>query len=215
MNSFAGAGRATTPKAVLLDLGNVVLEVDFRRTFAHWAKHANVSIDHLRERWLLDDAYRQHEIGQLNFVEYADSLSQRLEISLPMHHWEQGWNDLFVGPYGQVQQCLEVLNRQLPLFAFTNTNPTHETLWRALYPQALRHFREIYVSSTIGQRKPDRKAYEFVATAMGFEPAEILFLDDTQENIVGALESGLQARWVRGEAEVVQVLDEIKTGPGG
>jgi FMN phosphatase YigB (HAD superfamily) len=50
---------------------------------------------------------------------------------------------------------------------------------------------------------------------MGFEPAEILFLDDTRENIVGALESGLQARWVRNEAEVVQVLDEIKTGPGG
>ena len=44
---------------------------------------------------------------------------------------------------------------------------------------------------------------------MGLEPAEILFVDDSHENIVGAAESGLQVRWVRSETEVVQVLDEL------
>lgn len=196
-------------RAVLLDLGNVVLEVDFRRTFAYWARQADVSFGHLQARWVIDDAYRKHEIGALNFVEYTDSLSRRLEISLPLHHWQQGWNELFVGPYLQVQQRLEALGQRLPLFAFTNTNPTHEACWRNLYPLALERFREIYVSSTIHQRKPDRKAYAFVAAAMGLEPAEILFVDDSHENIVGAAESGLQVRWVRSETEVVQVLDEL------
>ncbi len=198
--------------AVLLDLGNVVLEVDFRRTFDYWAKQAGVGVEHLYERWQLDDAYRQHEIGTLAFSDYIAALSQRLEISLPMHDWETGWNELFVGPYPQVQQRLGSISSLLPLYAFTNTNPTHEIHWRRNYPQALQHFREIYVSSNIGLRKPDLVAYEHVAADMGFEPTEILFVDDTEENVVGAASSGMQARWVRSEADVVQVLDSLNPG---
>ncbi len=195
--------------ALLLDLGNVVLEVDFRRTFRHWAKQAGVAIEHLFERWQLDEAYRQHEIGTLPFSDYIDALSQRLEISLSMHDWETGWNELFVGPYPQVQQRLGTVSGLLPLYAFTNTNPTHEARWRQCYPQALQHFKEIYVSSTIGLRKPDQSAYDHVAAEMGFKPMEILFVDDTQENVIGARKSGMQARWVRSEADVVQILDAL------
>lgn len=189
-----------------------MLEVDFRRTFGYWAKQAGVGTEHLHERWQLDEAYRQHEIGVLEFGDYIDVLSGRLEISLPLHDWEAGWNELFVGPYPQVQQRLATLNGLLPLYAFTNTNPTHEACWRQDYPQALQHFKEIYVSSTIGLRKPDLVAYEHVAVEMGFKAEEILFVDDTEENVIGATGSGMQARWVRSEADVVEVLDELIPG---
>ena len=93
-----------------------------------------------------------------------------------------------------------------PLFAFTNTNPTHEAAWRARYADALDHFEEIYVSSTIGLRKPDQQAFEYVADAMQLAPEQILFLDDNPENIRGAEASGLNTVQTRGEAEVLAAL---------
>ena len=49
--------------AILFDLGNVVVEVDFRRTFRHWAGSAGVDEQVFFERWSEDAAYRAHETG--------------------------------------------------------------------------------------------------------------------------------------------------------
>jgi putative hydrolase of the HAD superfamily len=196
-------------RALLLDLGNVVLQVDFRRTFRYWATAANVDVKQLYERWQLDDAYEQHEVGSIDFATYVQALGARLGISLPMHDWLAGWNNLFVGPYAQVQDRLPAVSQEIPLFAFTNTNPTHHEAWSQRYPEAFRHFRNVYVSSDIGHRKPNVSAYHHVAADMGYAPHEIVFVDDTEENVTGALAAGMDARWVRSEADVVAVLDEL------
>lgn len=199
----------TRKKALLLDLGNVVLEVDFRRTFDYWARAANIDVKQLYERWQLDAAYEQHEVGAIDFATYVQALGERLGIALPMNHWLSGWNDLFVGPYLQVQDRLAAVSREIPLFAFTNTNPTHHETWSQRYPEAFRHFRNVYVSSEIGHRKPNVSAYRHVAADMGYEPHEIVFVDDTEENVAGAIEAGMDARRVSSEANVVEILDEL------
>jgi FMN phosphatase YigB (HAD superfamily) len=196
-------------RALLLDLGNVVLEVDFRRTFRYWARHADVDIAQLYERWELDDAYERHEIGAIDFATYINALGTRLGIDLPLQHWEQGWNALFVGPYEDVLRRLPAVSRTIPLFAFTNTNPTHQETWSQRYAEAVSHFRNVYISSEIGRRKPYVSAYQHVAADMGYRPEQIVFVDDSQANVAGALEAGMDARWVRSQADVVDILDEI------
>ena len=194
-------------EAVLFDLGNVILEVDFRRTFARWAESAGVEVSHLHERWSMDEAYCAHETGNLEFEDYVRHLTESLSISMPLAHWEAGWNDVFVGPFPAVQARLGELAGTVPLFAFTNTNPTHVDAWRSRYfDTALYHFEEIFISSTMGMRKPDTLAYEWVADAMSLAPREILFLDDTLENIEGAAAVGMQTEWIRSEADVLRAL---------
>jgi len=195
--------------AILFDLGNVVVEVDFRRTFRHWAISADVEESMFYERWSEDAAYRSHETGDLSFEEYVAALTETLGVSMSHDDWHAGWNEVFVGPYPGVQEKLIELKGTLPLFAFTNTNPTHEVEWRARYSQAMVHFEEIYVSSTIGLRKPDQKAFEWVTDAMQLAPEEILFLDDNAENIAGAERSGLTTAQTRGEAEVLAALADF------
>ncbi len=201
--------------AILFDLGNVVVEVDFRRTFRHWASSAGVDETVFYQRWSEDAAYRAHEVGELSFEEYVAALGETLGVAMSHDDWHRGWNDVFVGPYPGVQAKLNELNGQLPLFAFTNTNPTHEAEWRARYGHALDHFEEIYVSSTIGLRKPDQEAFEWVAAAMQLAPEEILFLDDNPENIAGAERSGLTTAQTHGEAEVLAALEDFahRLGP--
>ena len=192
-------------KAVILDLGGVVVDVDFRRVFRSWAKHAGTSTDVFFERWSLDEAYEQHETGDLTFRQYASHLGQTFDVQLPMSHWRRGWNDIFTGTFDSVIPLLHEVRKHTPLHAFTNTNATHEHFWRTRYPE-LDVFQHIFVSSRIGRRKPNVDAYHYVTDRVGVRPEEVLFLDDNTDNIEGATAAGLDARLVSSEAEVAALL---------
>ena len=196
-------------RALLLDLGNVVLRVDFRRTFEYWAKAAGVVAEDLHQRWELDEAYELHEVGALEFEDYIGSLSQRLMIDLPLEEWRAGWNAVFAGAFRDVHTRLHTVRQRMPLYLFTNTNATHHAAWSTLYEDTLRHFDALFVSSQIGHRKPNVSAFRHVADAMGYAPEQILFVDDTEENVLGARAAGMDARMVTGVTDVVRILDEL------
>jgi putative hydrolase of the HAD superfamily len=195
--------------AVLFDLGNVVLELDVRRVFARWAELSGEPIDALRSRWVLDDAYKRHEVGELNFHDYAVHLGGMLGIELSTSDWRNGWNALFRGPFPEVAARLPGLSARLPCFCFTNTNPTHQAQWQSDFPTVIADFRKIYVSSEIGRRKPEPESYRWVASDMGFAPHEIHFIDDSRENVDGAISAGMRATLVRSEADVVAAMEAL------
>ena len=196
-------------RALLLDLGNVVLRVDFRRAFEYWANGAGVPAKHLHQRWQLDEAYELHEVGALEFEDYIAALSRRLMIDLPLEEWRAGWNAVFAGTYRDVHARLPQVRQRMPLYLFTNTNATHQAAWSTLYEDTLRHFDALYVSSEIGHRKPDVSAFRHVAEDMGYAPEQIVFVDDTKENVLGASAAGMDARMVTDENDVVRILDEL------
>jgi glucose-1-phosphatase len=193
-------------KAVLLDLGNVVLGIDFRRVFTTWAKAAGVPEQIFYDRWAIDQAYKDHEVGSIDFDAYVAALSERFEVTLPVEDWRAGWNDLWTEPFHQVIELLPEVAARYQLYGFTNTNHTHAEQWRNLFGDHLQSFNDIYVSSEIGLRKPELDAFEYVCQQMSTAPGQVIFLDDTLENVAGARDAGLQAQHVRGEAEVASAL---------
>ncbi len=196
-------------KAVLLDLGNVVLGVDFRRVFQSWADSAGVSTDRFYGRWQMDDAYKAHERGEITFDAYTRHLAVTFEVDLTHEEWETGWNDIWTSPFHSVVELLPAVSAQLPLYCFTNTNDTHTRFWRREYADALESFEHIFVSSEIGGRKPDRSAFHQVCAEMNHTPGDVLFVDDSRENVNGALRAGLNSRHVQTEAEVVDTLRRL------
>ena len=194
---------------ILLDLGNVVTGVDFRRVFASWSKSANVPEERFYDRWQLDDAYKNHEIGAITFTEYTNHLSTVFDVEMSLDQWRAGWNDLWTGPFQDVVTLLPRLAERHPLYAFTNTNDTHVECWRVLYEEELAPFETIYISSQIGVRKPAPSAYLKVCELMNVDPQNVLFVDDTHENVSGALAAGLDARHAQSEAEVVEILSPL------
>ncbi len=56
-----------------------------------------------------------------------------------------------------------------------------------------RHFDRIYNSYTLGKGKRDPSHFSDVATDLGLEPAEILFIDDSKANVDRARAAGMQA----------------------
>lgn len=70
-------------------------------------------------------------------------------------------------------------------------------------------FDSIFVSSEMGFRKPDREAYAEVARSLGVEAPCILFFDDSEANVGGAIGAGLQAVHVTSADEVRHALEVL------
>jgi glucose-1-phosphatase len=195
--------------ALLFDLGRVVLDVDFSRTLACWAGHAGCEPAHLIERFSPDDAFMRHERGELSDAEFFASLRASLDIDVTDAQFLEGWNAIFAGEMPGIAQLLANAAKRMPLYAFSNTNPAHIAHFSKAYADVLGYFREVFLSSSIGLRKPDAEAYDHVVKAIGVPASRILFFDDSAANIEGARAYGLTAVQVTSTDDVARALSAL------
>jgi FMN phosphatase YigB (HAD superfamily) len=192
--------------ALLFDLGRVVLDIDFGKTLACWAGHAGCERAHLVGRFSTDETYKRHERGEIDDAEFFAGLRASLGIQLSDAQFLEGWNAIFAGEMPGIARHLARAAGRVPLYAFSNTNEAHVDHFSVAYADVLGHFREIFLSSSIGLRKPDAAAYDHVVKAIGVPASRIVFFDDLAENIEGARERGLIAVHVTSPGDVTHAL---------
>jgi glucose-1-phosphatase len=193
--------------ALLFDLGRVVLDIDFSKTLACWAGHAGCEPAGLAGRFSSrDEIYQRHEKGEISDAEFFAALRDRLAIGITDAQFLQGWNEIFAGEMPGIAPLLRRAAKRLPLYAFSNTNAAHVEHFSQAYADVLGHFREIFLSSSIGLRKPDAEAYDHVVKAIGIPAHRIVFFDDLAENINGARARGLTAVHVTSPDDVAAAL---------
>jgi glucose-1-phosphatase len=195
--------------ALLFDLGRVVLDIDVGKTLACWAGHAGCEVAHLVGRFSRDDLYRRHETGEISDAEFFEGLRSSLGVKLSDAQFLEGWNAIFAGEMPGIAALLARAAARVPLYAFSNTNNAHVEHFSQEYASVLGHFREIFLSSAIGLRKPDAAAYDHVVKAIGVAPERIVFFDDLAENIEGARGCGLTAIHVTSPGDVAHALAEL------
>ncbi len=196
--------------ALLFDLGRVVLDIDFGKVVACWAGHAGCEPAHLAGRFSWrDEFYQRHEKGEISDAEFFATLRELFGIRISDAQFLEGWNNIFAGEMLGISKLLARAARRLPLYAFSNTNNAHVEHFSVAYADVLGHFREIFLSSAIGFRKPDAEAYDHVVKEIGVPAGRIVFFDDLAENIEGAKARGLLAVHVKSSADVAEALDAL------
>jgi len=199
----------SSTEALLFDLGGVVFEINFEHALEYWAAHANVPIETLRPSYGIDPSYERHERGEIDGTEYFDALRGTLGITLSDEHFAAGWNAIFLQEFPGVFDLLKDLANRIPIYAFSNSNVTHQRYWERKYAKTLGLFREVFVSCEIGLRKPESAAFRRVTSAMGVEPEGVLFFDDTHENVDGARNVGMSAIHVHSIDDVQESVAEF------
>ncbi len=192
--------------ALLFDLGRVVLDIDFSKAIACWAGHAGCAPEAIVARYVRDEAYRLHEMGKISDEAYFASLRSALGISITDAQFLEGWNAIFAGEMPDIAHWLPRAAKHMPLYAFSNTTRPHVEHFSKEYADLLGHFREMYLSSSIGLRKPDAEAFDHVVAEIGVPASRIVFFDDLHENIEGARARGLTAVHVTSPHDVGNAL---------
>jgi len=192
--------------ALLFDLGRVVLDIDFGKVLAIWAGHAGCEPAEIVARFSPNDAWHRHERGEISDAEFFAGLRGALGIGISDAEFLQGWNAIFTGEMPDIAAALARAGQRLPLYAFSNTNSAHVAHFSQAYADVLGHFREIYLSNTMGLRKPEAAAFDHVVKAIGVPAPRIVFFDDSAENIKGARARGLTAVHVTAPDDVAKAL---------
>lgn len=213
-----------SPSAILLDLGGVLIDVDFKRSLRNWFAAARPPPGTLDETTATRDliagmatdiasndvtaqAYERHERGEISFAEFTQALAQRLRLDLNEGQWRRGWNAALGDALPGALELVRSAAARWPVYLFSNTNATHHLCWRVQHHTLLSPMRGVFVSNTLGLRKPDPLSYRQVAERIGLHPQHILFFDDRQDNVDGARLAGMMACKVDKPAQVVTQLE--------
>lgn len=200
---------ARQSRALLFDLGGVIIDFDFSRAFRAWHAISGLTFAEIKRDFKFDENYERHERGEITAADYFAHLRSVLELADDPIRIAEGWNSIFIGEIADTRKMVETARVQFPCYAFTNTNLEHHRTWMGMLPAVANSFDRVFASFEIGLRKPERRAFEYVAQAIGLPLDSILFFDDLLENVEGARAAGLNAIHVRSPADVRKALQSI------
>lgn len=198
----------TAVRALLFDLGGVVIDIDFDRMLHHWLPHSRLTLRQMRERLCADEAHCRHERGEIDATAYMAHLAASFALDTDVENVAAGWNAMLVDEIPDTLDLIDRVGTSLPCYAFSNTSAVHHEQWARRFPRVTTVFRRMFLSFELGLRKPERDAFHAVAAAIGEPPRSIVFFDDTEENVHGAREAGLDAVLVEGPLDVRYALTE-------
>lgn len=194
-------------KAILFDLGNVLLNYDLGKLARDFAKHCHVSLTRVWLHFIAspwEGKYARGEISSYEFYRHAKKLSKQPLSYLLFRHY---WNDIFWENRG-MENLLVRLKKHYPLYLISNTNAMHFRHIKKKF-KVLRHFKKTFPSHEVGHRKPEKEIYEYVLKKIRLTGPETVFIDDMPSFVRGAKKAGIRAIRFRNKPELVRDLKKL------
>lgn len=118
----------------------------------------------------------------------------------------------FIQPDYSLNDCLKRLGERYSIAILTNGGVcTQQAKIRSLLLDEVFPRNQVFISEEIGFAKPDRRAFDFVANALGVPASECLYLGDSEEiDVVPARSAGWMAQLVRSRTELIQQLVQLQ-----
>jgi len=193
-------------KAVLLDLGNVIVGLDMDRVYRAAAARSPFDVAEIPCRIRDAALYHPYERGEMTSEEFHRRFCEALQIdSVDFAEFSRLWGDMFQPAPLLSSELLESLRARYRLVLVSNTNELHFRWIRQHYP-LIEHFHEYVLSYQVGAMKPSAAIYEEAIRRAGCEPGQCLFADDVVENVEGARRLGIDALVFCGEEQLKREL---------
>lgn len=184
---------------VILDLGGVILNIDYNLTRSAFERLGVADFDEMYSQQNANILFRNLEKGLIDDEDFYQQLNQITGLHLSHSQIDEAWNAMLLDFRESTLSFLNELKSRCNLYLFSNTNHIHIRAFRNIYHQKNRphpfddYFIKAYYSCEIGYRKPDINAYEWLLKDISSDAGNALFIDDTLQNVVAAQDCGMKA----------------------
>ncbi len=198
-------------RAIIFDLGNVLLRYSFELMFQKWADLTSDSFDcvFFKTHFQFDNQLRAYEKGLISTQEYFAHVTEMLGIAWDFSDFKAGWEYILIGVPKEIFPMLDRLKPNYQLYILSNTNELHANLWRRDYTSLLAYFDGIFCSHELHLHKPDPQIYSEVARRIAIPPEHLLFVDDMERNVISARTVGIDAIHAQNPAQIVEDMQEL------
>ncbi|HEX3886836.1 MAG TPA: HAD family phosphatase [Phenylobacterium sp.] len=197
-----------TPRAVVWDVGNVIVRWDPRTLYSKIFPDPAE-----RDRFLSDVAtmaWHGPTDGGVTFADNCAALSARHpEHEAAIWAWKHRWSEMFSGPIPETEAAIAELHaRGVKQYALTNMS--HET-WESTFAMspAFDLLDGRIVSGLEGVMKPRPEIFRLVCDRHGFAAEEALFVDDSAGNIAAAQALGFHTHHFTDPAALGPALEGL------
>jgi len=179
-------------RAILFDLGRVLVHFDFRRGYQALEAICPYPAAEIPKRLAPTGLVQRFETGLVEPQDFFSQFSGILDLQLEYDRFCQIWSSIFTHAI-LPESLLEGLARRYRLVLLSNTNALHFQMIRENYGHLLRHFHDFALSYEVGAMKPLRAIYEAAVRKAGCPAGECFYTDDIPEYIAGARGLGIDA----------------------
>lgn len=195
------------PKAIIFDIGNVVLEWQPEHVLQSVFSVSNMPM--MMEQTFLSPEWLAYDQGLISTKDLKEQLADKLECSnTAMEALLQN----VVIALRPIPEMIELLTKLkalgYPIYALTNMP---SDIFRSLLEEHpfWKLFDDIVVSSHIKLAKPDPQIFEFILAKHQLKASECIFLDDSKDNIASAKTLGFTTIKVINFQQAIDDLSEL------
>ena len=176
-------------KAVIFDLGNVLVAYDHRRTLEALAEVSAATVDEL---WAIaHEIGHTLEVGDMSGAELHDLLVQRAGTTRDFDRFFTAFCSGMTPDPAALDYALSIQDRPDATAAvISNTNELH-VRWLDEHVAALKAFDLVMMSNEVHLAKPDPAIFLLALELLDLPPGQTLFIDDMAENVDAAKELGM------------------------
>ena len=180
-------------KAIIFDLGNVLIDFDHRIAAERVAHFTNKSTQEIFAFFFDSELTGLFEEGKISPQVFFLKVKEALDLKLSYGSFVPIFNEIFF--LSQKNRAVYHLARQLKekykLALLSNVNRLHFDYVRKKFP-VFDPFHNIVLSCEVGLRKPDPSIYQKIIDILQVPAQSIFYTDDRQELIDGANSLGIQ-----------------------
>jgi len=181
----------TKPSVVVFDLGKVLVDFDYSIAGRRIAAQSNLSPAEVQNYLDHSPLLFRYETGLMNRQEFFETVRNHTGFRGSLDEFGSFFADIFT-EMPEMTALHAALRRQgIPTYIFSNTNDLAIEHIRRAFP-FFANFDGYILSYEVGAMKPAAKIYEALETMTGKRGAEIVYLDDRQENIDAGAARGWQ-----------------------
>ncbi|MBK7944564.1 MAG: HAD family phosphatase [Flavobacteriales bacterium] len=199
---------------LILDLGGVLIDVDYRATARHFEALGIHGFDALYSKAKQSDLFDRFETGELTPAGFRAEVRALLKADLSDADIDAGWNAMLGTIPPERIRLVQELKQRCQLILLSNTNAIHVPAFEAIiaHDLGIGDFRSLfhgaYYSCELGMRKPNADIFRYVVAQHSADPARTLFIDDSIQHVHGARAAGLRAEHLELANEDVAALAE-------
>jgi glucose-1-phosphatase len=179
-------------KAVVFDLGGVLIEICHERAIGLWAAACGASVEDITRLYWTDKLYRRMENGQMSIAEYHRHIVCEIGRPMSLAAFTEGWNSMLGDILPGIEPLLDRLAGKVRLVCLSNTNAPHVAVFKTTLAGLFSRFERVFYSHEMATRKPEPQIYLRVLEHLATPAAQVAFVDDRAENVVGAEAVGMR-----------------------
>lgn len=177
-------------KAIILDLGNVLVAYDHQRTLEALAAVSAVGIDELRTI-IATDIGHAVEIGEMDGAALHELLVQRAGATRDFDRFFAALCSAMTPDQNALDYALALQARSDATVAvLSNTNQLHVRWLDANVPE-LQEFDLVMMSNEVHLAKPDPAIFQLALELLDLPAGQTIFVDDLAENVDAARSLGM------------------------